>query len=279
MITYSLGTSPALRHFASAREGVDYPGGALMGCDFDRAYYDRHGFVVVRRFLDGADLAELQAQLARYIRDVVPTLADTAAFYQDRARPETLKQLHQMEADDFFRQYARHPHWTALAQTLVGEEVQPGKPEWFNKPPDTNHITPPHQDNFYFCLEPANVVTLWLALDSIDAENGCLRYVSGSHRGGFRAHARSQILGFSQGITDYSADDFVRETAVLLQPGDLVAHHGMTIHRADANLSSVRHRRSFAMVFQGLSCRRDETAFARYQDSARRQQREMGVNV
>lgn len=197
MITYSLGTSPALRHFASAREGVDYPCGALMGCDFDRAYYDRHGFVVVRRFLDGADLAELQAQLARYIRDVVPTLADTAAFYQDRARPETLKQLHQMEADDFFRQYARHPHWTALAQTLVGEEVQPGKPEWFNKPPDTNHVTPPHQDNFYFCLEPANVVTLWLALDSIDAENGCLRYVSGSHRGGFRAacaFANSRIL-------------------------------------------------------------------------------------
>jgi len=39
--------------------------------------------------------------------------------------------------------------------------VQGDAPEWFNKPPATNHITPPHQDNYYFCLEPPNVVTIW----------------------------------------------------------------------------------------------------------------------
>ncbi len=69
-----------------------------------------------------------------------------------------------------------------------------------------------------------------------------LRYVAGSHREGYRPHARSQILGFSQGISDYGPSDFVREVAVPLKPGDAVAHHGMTIHRADANMSAVRHR-------------------------------------
>jgi phytanoyl-CoA hydroxylase len=250
-----------------------------MSVDADKRHYDEHGFVILRRFLEGADLATLQAELDRYIRDVVPTLPDSGAFYQDRSRPETLKQLQHMDGDPFFRAYGTHPKWTALAQKLVGEPVTEGKTEWFNKPPATNHVTPPHQDNFYFSLKPPHVVTIWMALDKVDPENGCLRYVAGSHRGGFRNHAKSKILGFSQGITDYTADDFVREVAVSLEPGDAVAHHGMTIHRADANHSPARHRRSFALVFQGVSCRRDEDAFARYQASAKAQHQELGLKT
>jgi phytanoyl-CoA hydroxylase len=250
-----------------------------MSSELAKQSYDREGFVVVRQFLADAGLAELHANLERYIRDVVPTLAATEAFYQDYARPETLKQLQRMGCDSFFRDYVHHSKWTALAEALVGEPVCADQPEWFNKPPGTNHVTPPHQDNYYFCLTPPHVVTIWLALDAVDAENGCLRYVPGSHKRGFRTHAKSKILGFSQGITDYTPDDFSREVAVPLQPGDAVAHHGMTIHRADANLSTTRHRRSFAMVFKGTSCRRDEAAFARYSASAREQRQEMGLRT
>jgi phytanoyl-CoA hydroxylase len=250
-----------------------------MNVDAEKRQYDEQGFVILRQFLTGPALAELQSELERYIRVVVPKLPDTDAFYQDRSRPETLKQLQRMEQDPFFNAYATHPKWKGLAEVLVGETVSPGKAEWFNKPPATNHVTPPHQDNYYFCLAPAGVVTIWLALDRVDAENGCLRYVAGSHLGGFRKHAKSKILGFSQGIVDYTADDFVRETAARLEPGDAVAHHGMTIHRADANHSHQRHRRSFAMVFQGVSCKRDEEAFARYQAAAKAQHQEMGLKT
>lgn len=245
----------------------------------EKPSYDQQGFVIIRQFMDAADFRELRDNLDRYIREIVPRLTDADAFYHDRGRPESLKQLQHMEGDPFFRDYAKHPKWTALAQALVGEPVQPGVAEWFNKPPAVNHVTPPHQDNYYFCLAPANVTTIWLALDAVDAENGCLRYVAGSHQCGYRSHARSKILGFSQGITDYSADDFLGEIAVPLQPGDAVAHHGMTIHRADANLSSNRQRRSFAMVFKGVSCRRDESAYARYLASAREQHQEMGLRT
>lgn len=247
--------------------------------DREKQEFDLHGFVVVRQFLPVVEQAELQANLDRYIREVVPTLSDADAFYQERSRPETLKQLQRMGQDPFFREYMQHPRWRALAEALIGEPVRADEPEWFNKPPGTNHVTPPHQDNYYFCLAPPHVVTIWLALDTIDAENGCLRYVDGSHQRGFRSHARSKILGFSQGITDYAADDFTREVAALLAPGDAVAHHGMTIHRADANLSQTRQRRSFALVFKGQSCQRDEAAFARYQASARQQHQELGLRT
>lgn len=248
-----------------------------MVYEAEKTAYDECGFVIVRNLLDPADFAALRDNLDRYVRDVVPTLPDTEAFYHERGRPETLKQLNRMGHDAWFRDYVQHPRWKTLAEALVGEPCTVDQPEWFNKPPGTRHVTPPHQDNYYFCLEPAHVVTLWMALDPVDAENGCLRYVEGSHLHGYRRHVRSKILGFSQGIDDFTADDFTREAAAIMQPGDVVAHHGMTIHRADANLSKTRHRRSFAMVYRGVSCRRDAAAYARYLASARAQHTELGI--
>ncbi|MBI3866115.1 MAG: phytanoyl-CoA dioxygenase family protein [Planctomycetia bacterium] len=241
--------------------------------------FDRDGFVIVRQFLTADELGKLTAQLDRYIRDVVPGLPDTHAFYHDRARPETLKQMQFMQVDSFLKDYTQHPKWRELAEILVGESAECESPEWFNKPPGVEHPTPPHQDNYYFNLKPPNVVTIWLALDHVDDENGCLRYSPGSHLRGFRPHARSKVLGFSQGISDYGPADEAAEAKIHLVPGDAVAHHGMTIHRAEPNRSPTRNRRAFAMVFKGVSCRRDEASFARYQEAAKKQHNEFGLKT
>lgn len=244
-----------------------------------KAEFDRTGYVVVKQFLSAAEYAELTGELERYIRDVVPRLPPADAFYDDRERPETLKQLNRMAQDSYFAAYREHPHWRALATALMGEEVSTVEPEWFNKPRGTNHITPPHQDNFYFCLSPPHVVTLWLALDVVDEENGCLRYVPSSHLLGIRPHGRSNVLGFSQGILDYGDEDRQLEVPIRLQPGDVVAHHGNLIHRADANCSLGRERRAFAIVYRGVSCQRDEAAYASYQAALQAQHLQLKLTM
>ncbi len=249
----------------------------MSSFDEYKSAFERDGFAVVRRFLSEDELGELEAELERYICDVVPGLEDSQAFYDDRSRPETLKQLQHMSSDDYFRRSVDHPKWNALATALLGERVSCDSPEWFNKPPRTNHPTPAHQDNYYFKYEPPNVLTIWLALDPIDEENGCLRYVAGSHRRGARPHGVSNVLGFSQGLTDYGAADEAAEVPMKLSPGDAIVHHGWTIHRADPNRSSVRHRRAFAMVFRGASCRIDAAARERYQAELNAQHRSMGL--
>ena len=235
--------------------------------------YDRNGYAIVRQLLPHHDFAELNANLGRYIRDVVPSLPPTDAFYEDRARPETLKQMHRMSQDAWFDAYRAHPVWKALAEALIGEECVAFEPEWFNKPPLSTKGTPPHQDNFYFSLKPCHVVTLWMALDVVDNENACVRYIPGSHQLPTRPHALGGVLGFSQQISDYGPADTSQEVPVHLQPGDVMAHHGNTIHLAGANTSATRHRRAFAMVFKGVSCQRDEEAFARYLAAAKSQQK------
>jgi phytanoyl-CoA hydroxylase len=244
-----------------------------------KSQYDEQGFVVIRQFLPTDEFELLERELARYVREVVPTLPDAQAFYEDKSRPETLKQMQHMSLDPFFEVYRRHPRWVALARALVGEDVEAMGPEWFNKPPGLSSPTPAHQDNYYFCLSPPNVITIWLALDSVDDGNGCLRYVRGSHRRGIRPHNRSNVLGFSQGIMDYGSSDTADEVPVHLEPGDAVAHHGNTIHRADANTSADRNRRAFAMVFKGHSCRRDELAFQRYREALQSQHAAMGLKT
>lgn len=242
--------------------------------------YDRDGFLIIKGFLPPDELKEVQENLDRYIRDVVPGLEDSFAFYDDKSKPETLKQMQHMHVDDFFRDYSdQHPRWKALASAIVGEEANCDFPEWFNKPPKTNHPTPPHQDNYYFNLNPPNVMTIWVALDKVDEENGCLRYLPGSHVRGVRPHGRSNVLGFSQGITDYSDADRANEVKAILEPGDATVHHGWMIHRAEPNTSQVRHRRSFALVFRGVSCQKDLAAHERYAESLKQQHSAMGLKT
>jgi phytanoyl-CoA hydroxylase len=167
----------------------------------------------------------------------------------------------------------------ALARTLLGEEANSQSCEWFGKPPGSSRPTPPHQDNYYFNLKPPQALTIWMALDRVDRENGCLRYVAGSHVRGLRPHATSQILGFSQGIVDYGKEDEAREVQIHLQPGDAVVHHCELIHRADPNLSQSRHRRAFAMVFRGVSCQVDEAGYQRYSEQVRKQHLDKGLQV
>ena len=50
------------------------------------------------------------------------------------------------------------------------------------KPPG-GQDKPPHQDQSYFRVVPEDsLVTAWIALDAATEENGCMRYVPGSHR-------------------------------------------------------------------------------------------------
>ncbi len=247
-----------------------------MSFEQSKQAYDRDGFVVVRQLLAAAEFTELCRNLDRYINEVVPTLPDNNAL--DRGAV-TLKQMQHLAWEPFFRDYVRQPKWKGLARTLVGEEANARAPDWFNKPAGANTFTPPHQDNYYFNLKPCHVVTIWMALDPVDGENGCLRYVPGSHRKGIRPHGRSHVPVFTQGITDYGPADQAREVAIHLQPGDVVAHHGETIHRADANRSPTRHRRALAMVFTGVSCQRDEVGLARDTAARKDQHEQMGLKT
>lgn len=229
-----------------------------------KADFDRDGYVLLRGYLPSAEAAQVDANVQRFIAQVLPTAPETTAFYEDKSDPASIKRLQNMTAlDPWFRDLYFQDRFIGLASRLLGERATATNLQWFNKPARVGGVTPPHQDGFYFMLEPNAAVTLWLALDDMDEDNGCIRYLPGSHRGAMRPHQRSNVIGFSQGIADYGDADRAREEAIRARPGDLLAHHSMTVHRADANPSD-RRRAALGFVYYAAAAKVDTERAERY---------------
>ena len=237
------------------------------------------GFVAIRGFLDGKQLSELEANLERFIADVVPDLPPDHVFYEDKEDRSTLKQIQCLgDHDHWFADLFEASGFRHVAEVLLERPAVPKNLQYFNKPPLVGRATPPHQDGYYFMLSPCEAVTMWLALDDVDEENGCVRYGRGSHRTGMREHARTQTLGFSQGIAGYPTDDDrEREVAIPANRGDLLVHHALTIHRADGNRSTVRTRRALGFVYYSDRAREDADTHRVYQERLSREMREDGM--
>jgi len=231
-----------------------------------KAAFDRDGYIALRGFLDAAEVAELCGEFTRFRDTILPHLPRNEVFYEQLGEASTLKQVQRLhEHDTFFGLMMEQGKFRRVAEIVLGEPVTCQNMQYFNKPAGVGQPTPPHQDGYYFMLEPCAAVTMWLALEDVDEETGCVRYVTGSHQLGMRAHARTGTLGFSQGIPDYPCpNDRVHERAFPARPGDLLVHHALTIHRADGNTSPTRTRRAMGFIYYAASARPDEQAHAAY---------------
>lgn len=239
--------------------------------------FETDGYVLLPGFLSAEELGEARQNLDRFIADEVPGLPAQHAFYEDKSRPETLKQLQNLHTyDPFFGRMTVGSRFEDLATLLMRDRAVAQNLQYFNKPAGVGKPTPAHQDGFYFMLEPCVAVTMWLALEEVDEENGCVRYVPGSHRRGMRSHQRTNTLGFSQGIADYNDSDGDAEVMMPAAPGDLLVHHALTIHRADGNNSVNRSRRALGFVYFGQSASVDERRRAEYQEQLTREMKAEG---
>ena len=226
--------------------------------------FNRDGFAVLRGFMSRQEIQDLLAEIDRYAREVAPTLPPEEVYFEEKGKLETLQRLNRMgQYDTYFDRLKRSEKWVSAAEGLLGETVSIQHIMYFTKPVRVGGVTPPHQDAYYWMIEPGVGLTFWLALDTVDETNGCVRYVRGSHLYPVRPHAPSNVLGFSQTVTDYGDQDEQAEVAVEAEPGDLLVHHGRTIHRADANLSE-RPRPALGLVYYTASSKVDEARFAAY---------------
>jgi len=226
--------------------------------------------------MDGESLRNLLSHVDHFISEIVPGLPPRHVFYEDKSDPTSLKQIQQMESHDaWFHQLLTTGRFREIAELVLQGPVVPKNLQYFNKPPGVGRPTPPHQDGFYFMLNPCEAVTMWFALDDADQENGCVRYVTGSHQLGIRQHARTKTLGFSQGIVDYpSTADLENEVLVTAAPGDLLIHDAMTIHRADGNQSTQRTRRALGLIYYSHRAVEDTAAHSSYQRKLATEMRE-----
>lgn len=235
--------------------------------------YLQEGYAKLNAFLDASSIKELDRNLQRFINTTVAKMPVEQVFYENKNDQFSLKQLQHLELHDrWFHTLFTDSPFRRLAETLLGGECVPMNLQYFNKSPNANKPTPPHQDGYYFMITPCEAVTMWLALDTVDDENGCIRYVPGSHRNGLQPHTRTTTLGFSQGIENYfQQNESSSETKIHASPGDLLAHHALTVHRADANSSETRQRRAIGFIYYSAKANQDVAAYKAYQQQLKQE--------
>lgn len=228
--------------------------------------FNTDGFVQINDFLSQDELKTLKDKLDEFTTHITPTMRPEHVLYENQADPKSLKQMfHLADYDPFFDEMVNSSKFRQLAEALLADEITSPQVEYFNKPAGIGKPTPPHQDSFYFMLTPPVALTFWLPLEDVDEENGCLHYIRGSHKKGMRPHGRTNILGFSQGMTDFGTkDDKALDVAMPVKAGEVLIHHGMTIHYANGNDSPTRSRRVLGLVYFAASAKEDRAAKEAY---------------
>jgi ectoine hydroxylase-related dioxygenase (phytanoyl-CoA dioxygenase family) len=225
--------------------------------------YERDGVVRVTQFLAAAKLKEIRREVESYVRNIAPKLEASEVTFE--ADGKTARNLWRMEKHSpFFADTAAKPETLALVRRLVhGEPINLGA-ETFNKPARIGSGVPPHQDNAYFCQSPPDVLTIWIAMDSVTEANGPVLYERGSHKLGLLPHKASGVKGNSIGLAEKIpfANPFVGR----LEPGDALIHHCQTIHYSEPNRTDFP-RCGFLMVYRGAHTQTDPVMKAAYEQA------------
>ncbi|MCK5104065.1 MAG: phytanoyl-CoA dioxygenase family protein [Cyclobacteriaceae bacterium] len=226
--------------------------------------FDEQGYIAVKGFLNQEEVKELIRETNRLVKEVVPTIPESEVYYEDKGNPETLKQIQRLDNyDDYFKKLANSEKVVGLAELTLGGPVFLKNIQYFNKIPRIGKETPAHQDGYYFKIKPQEAVTMWLSLGDADAENGAVCYIPGSQKKGMRDHGQTALLGFAQGISDWSDEDTNAEIQMEAGAGDILVHHSLTIHRANPNKSD-RQRKSIGFIFYREDVEINEEALAEY---------------
>jgi hypothetical protein len=159
-----------------------------------------------------------------------------------------------------FLGYARTPAILDLVESILGSDLILWGAHVFCKPAGDGLQIPWHQDGQYWPIRPLATCTVWVALDDSTAENGCMRYIPGSHRTRTVYHHRLDErpnLALNQVV---EPDQFDESTArdVELQAGQLSIHDVYLIHGSRANRSPQR-RAGFAIRYMPATSLYDRT--------------------
>jgi ectoine hydroxylase-related dioxygenase (phytanoyl-CoA dioxygenase family) len=166
-----------------------------------------------------------------------------------------------------FRRFACQSPLPALAaQLMASRRVNLFYDQLFVKEPGSVERTPWHQDLPYWPVTGQQVVSIWVPFDRATPENGVVTYVQGSHRWGrvFRprafdeANAGAFAASAYEPLPDIDAErERHRFLSWSLEPGDVLAHLGLTIHGAAGNQSAGARRRALALRYTGDDARYD----------------------
>jgi len=145
-----------------------------------------------------------------------------------------------------FMEHAADPALLDVVEDLLGPDLVIYNTQALLKPAFHGTSQPWHQDAAYWPIRPMNMVSCWIAIDEATLENGCMRFVPGSHKRGLAEHRSGRPLSAASGGTAAAVQeiqvDESEAVAVPARPGHGSLHHCLTHHGTPPNRTPHRRR-------------------------------------
>jgi ectoine hydroxylase-related dioxygenase (phytanoyl-CoA dioxygenase family) len=126
-------------------------------------------------------------------------------------------------------------------EDVLGPDILCWASSFIVKNADDGRYVAWHQDATYWGLSAPEAVTVWIALTPSTKENGCVRFLPGTHRSP-RPHVDTRdpknLLGRRESVAERIDDANALDAE--LEPGEASLHDALILHGSNANRTSGR---------------------------------------
>lgn len=216
----------------------------------ERRFYAENGYLAVANVFSGSDVEAACQGIKDLVLGARPDFKGIQFEAAAAGRIEQLdgeervdamrKLVGFVEYDERLKRLAHHPDLLKAVRFLLGDrEPVLQADQALSKPPRVGREKPWHQDLAFFNYDPLTtpVVGVWIALDPVDLENGCMQLLPGRHREG-------PILHFKRRDWQICDRDVQGQSSVAapLPPGGALFFDGLLPHGTPHNNSNRRRR-------------------------------------
>lgn len=204
-----------------------------------RERFDRDGFALVEGVFSPDEVAELEADFDRIVRQLLASEEEIDARWSgpemDRIGAAGTVVLHTHNVQQYSATWLRallHPRFLDAAEALLGPDIVLHHTKLFQKPAEFGAPFPMHQDWNYFPTEKDTMIAGIVHVSDTTDAMGCLRVYPGTHRLG-------RIEGTSGNIESEMLAHHPIEgaTPVEAKAGDVLFFHYCLVHGSMPNRS------------------------------------------
>ena len=210
--------------------------------------YHRDGLVIPSGYRLGDDKLE---RIATLYQNLLRDNENTPGFSADFILGPHLQSAdsYGIQGDPEWLDFARDPELLDLVEQLIGPDLILWGVTIFGKPAGVGKATPWHQDGDYYPIEPLETLTVWISLDGSTPEQGCMRYIPGSHRDHciYSHHFEHRDDYTLAQVIDDDQVDLSLARDIVLEPGQISLHDVYLVHGSGANHSD---RNRMGLVFR-----------------------------